>query len=49
MLWGSDNLKSEGSQIGQALRLLGAKPRFDSYGRLVGALNANDLMRAKVI
>ena len=37
VLWGSDNLKSEGSQIGQALRLLGAKPRFDSYGRLVGA------------
>ena len=37
VLWGSDNLKSEGSQIGQALRLLGAKPRFDSYGRLVGS------------
>ena len=37
VLWGSDNLKSEGSQIGQALRLMGAQPRFDSYGRLVGA------------
>ena len=37
VLWGSDNLKSEGSQIGQALRLMGAKPRFDSYGRLVGS------------
>ena len=37
VLWGSDNLKSEGAPIGQALALVGAKPRFDSYGRLVGA------------
>jgi magnesium chelatase subunit H len=37
VLWGSDNLKSEGGQIGQALALMGAKPRFDSYGRLAGA------------
>jgi magnesium chelatase subunit H len=37
VLWGSDNLKTEGSQIAQVLRLYGAKPRFDSYGRLVGA------------
>jgi magnesium chelatase subunit H len=37
VLWGSDNLKSEGGPIGQALRLMGAKPRFDSYGRLCGA------------
>jgi magnesium chelatase subunit H len=37
VLWGTDNLKSEGAPIGQALALMGAKPRFDSYGRLAGA------------
>ncbi len=37
VLWGTDNLKSEGSQIAQALALMGAKPRLDSYGRLAGA------------
>ena len=37
VLWGTDNLKSEGGPIGQALALMGAKPRFDSYGRLCGA------------
>jgi magnesium chelatase subunit H len=37
VLWGSDNLKSEGGPIAQALTLMGARPRFDSYGRLCGA------------
>ncbi len=37
VLWGSDNLKSEGAPIAQALALMGARPRFDSYGRLCGA------------
>jgi magnesium chelatase subunit H len=37
VLWGTDNLKTEGAPIAQALALLGAKPRFDSYGRLAGA------------
>lgn len=37
VLWGSDNLKSDGEPIGQALALMGAAPRFDSYGRLAGA------------
>lgn len=37
VLWGTDNLKSEGGPIAQALALLGAAPRFDSYGRLAGA------------
>ena len=37
VLWGTDNLKTEGSPIGQVLHLMGAKPRFDSYGRLAGA------------
>jgi magnesium chelatase subunit H len=37
VLWGTDNLKSEGGPIGQALSLMGAKARFDAYGRLAGA------------
>ncbi|MEM8769119.1 MAG: magnesium chelatase subunit H, partial [Pseudomonadota bacterium] len=37
VLWGTDNLKSEGVPIGQALALIGARPRMDSYGRLAGA------------
>ena len=37
VLWGTDNLKSEGGPLAQALALMGAKPRFDSYGRLTGA------------
>ncbi len=36
VLWGTDNLKTEGGPIGQALALLGARPRFDVYGKLVG-------------
>jgi magnesium chelatase subunit H len=37
VLWGTDNLKSEGAAIGQVLALIGARARFDSYGRLCGA------------
>ncbi len=37
VLWGTDNLKTEGGPIAQALALLGARPRFDSYGRIAGA------------
>ena len=37
VLWGTDNIKTEGGPIAQALRLIGAEPRFDSYGRLAGA------------
>ncbi len=37
VLWGSDNIKSDGAPIAQALALIGAKPRFDGYGRLCGA------------
>lgn len=37
VLWGSDNIKSDGGPIAQALALMGARPRFDSYGRLCGA------------
>ncbi|MCA3088053.1 MAG: cobaltochelatase subunit CobN, partial [Rhodocyclaceae bacterium] len=50
VLWGTDNLKSEGGPIGQALALMGAKPRFDSYGRLAGAelIPLETLGRARV-
>jgi magnesium chelatase subunit H len=37
VLWGTDNLKTEGSPMAQALALMGVLPRFDSYGRLAGA------------
>ncbi|MEM8576991.1 MAG: magnesium chelatase subunit H [Pseudomonadota bacterium] len=37
VLWGSDNIKSDGGPIAQALALMGARPRFDSFGRLSGA------------
>ncbi|MFQ3594940.1 MAG: cobaltochelatase subunit CobN, partial [Sphingomonadaceae bacterium] len=37
VLWGTDNLKSEGTPLAQALALLGARPRRDGYGRLAGA------------
>jgi magnesium chelatase subunit H len=50
VLWGSDNLKSEGGPIAQALALIGARPRFDSYGRLCGAQLAPlaDLNRPRI-
>ncbi|EKV32857.1 Protoporphyrin IX Mg-chelatase subunit H [Caenispirillum salinarum AK4] len=37
VLWGTDNLKSGGAPLAQALALIGARPRFDAYGRLTGA------------
>ncbi len=37
VLWGTDNLKTEGASIAQALAWMGARPRFDGYGRLAGA------------
>jgi magnesium chelatase subunit H len=37
VLWGTDNLKTQGVPIAQALALMGARPRFDAYGRLCGA------------
>ena len=37
VLWGTDNLKSEGAQLAQVMALIGARPRFDSYNRLAGA------------
>jgi magnesium chelatase subunit H len=37
VLWGTDNLKTEGAPIAQAMALMGARPRFDGFGRLAGA------------
>ncbi len=50
VLWGTDNLKSEGAQIGQVLALMGARARFDSYGRLCGAelLSLEELGRPRI-
>ena len=50
VLWGADNLKSGGGPIGQALALMGAKPRVDSYGRLCGAelVPLSELKRPRV-
>lgn len=50
VLWGSDNIKSDGGPISQALALLGAKPRFDEYGRLGGAelISLEELGRPRI-
>ena len=50
VLWGSDNIKTDGGPIGQALALIGAKPRFDSFGRLSGAdlIPLEDLGRPRI-
>ncbi|CAA2141213.1 magnesium chelatase subunit H [Hyphomicrobium sp. ghe19] len=50
VLWGTDNLKSEGGPIAQALALIGAKPRFDGYGRLTGAslIPLSELKRPRI-
>ncbi len=50
VLWGTDNLKSEGAQLAQALALIGARPRFDSYNRLAGAelISLEELGRPRI-
>ncbi|MFK7793304.1 MAG: magnesium chelatase subunit H [Devosiaceae bacterium] len=50
VLWGTDNLKTEGGTIAQGLALMGAAPRFDSYGRLCGAqlISLEELGRPRV-
>jgi magnesium chelatase subunit H len=50
VLWGSDNIKSNGGPISQALALMGCVPRFDNHGRLCGAnlLSLAELGRARV-
>lgn len=50
VLWGTDNLKTEGGPIAQILALMGALPRFDSFGRLAGAqlVPLEDLGRPRI-
>ncbi|MCH2163771.1 MAG: cobaltochelatase subunit CobN [Marinovum sp.] len=50
VLWGSDNIKSDGAPLAQALALIGAKPRFDSFGRLSGAdlISLEELGRPRI-
>jgi len=50
VLWGTDNMKSEGTQLAQVLALLGVVPRFDGVGRLCGArlLTLEQLGRPRV-
>ena len=50
VLWGSDNIKSDGLSIAQAMALMGAVPRFDDYGRLCGAelVPLSDLGRPRI-
>jgi len=50
VLWGTDTLKTEGAPVGQALALIGARPRYDSYGRLCGAelIGLEELGRPRV-
>ncbi|MEM9576985.1 MAG: magnesium chelatase subunit H [Pseudomonadota bacterium] len=50
VLWGSDNIKSDGGPIAQALALMGCTPRFDSFGRLSGAdlIPLEDLGRPRI-
>jgi magnesium chelatase subunit H len=50
VLWGTDNLKSEGGPIAQAMALMGARPRLDSYGRVAGAelIPLDELKRPRI-
>ncbi len=50
VLWGTDNLKSAGGPMAQALALLGARPRVDSYNRVCGAelISLEQLKRPRI-
>ncbi|MBO6507193.1 MAG: magnesium chelatase subunit H [Roseibium sp.] len=37
VLWGTDNLKTGGAPLAQAMALMGARPRLDTYNRVCGA------------
>jgi magnesium chelatase subunit H len=38
VLWGTDNLKTGGAPLAQAMALMGARPRLDAYNRVCGAV-----------
>ena len=50
VLWGTDNLKTESGPIAQIFALMGALPRFDSFGRLAGAqlISLEELGRPRI-
>ncbi|MEE4014861.1 magnesium chelatase subunit H [Roseibium sp. FZY0029] len=37
VLWGTDNLKTGGAPLAQAMALMGTRPRLDAYNRVCGA------------
>lgn len=38
VLWGTDNLKTGGAPLAQAMALMGARPKLDAYNRVCGAV-----------
>lgn len=50
VLWGTDNLKSEGGPMAQAMALMGARPRLDAYNRVCGAelIPLDELKRPRI-
>ncbi|MEM5471733.1 magnesium chelatase subunit H [Hoeflea sp. AS60] len=50
VLWGTDNLKTEGAPMAQAMALMGARPRLDAYNRVCGAelIPLNELNRPRI-
>jgi magnesium chelatase subunit H len=50
VLWGTDNLKTEGSPMAQAMALMGARPRLDAYNRVCGAelIPLDELKRPRI-
>ncbi|MGV8938211.1 MAG: magnesium chelatase subunit H [Allorhizobium sp.] len=38
VLWGTDNLKTGGAPLAQAMALMGARPKLDFYNRVCGAV-----------
>ncbi|MEQ8305647.1 MAG: magnesium chelatase subunit H [Hoeflea sp.] len=50
VLWGTDNLKTEGGPMAQAMALMGARPRLDAYNRVCGAelIPLDELKRPRI-
>ncbi|MEL6967210.1 MAG: magnesium chelatase subunit H [Pseudomonadota bacterium] len=50
VLWGTDNLKAAGAPMAQALAMMGARRRVDSYGRVCGAelIDLDTLKRPRI-
>ena len=50
VLWGTDNLKTGGAPLAQAMALIGARPKLDSYNRVCGAtlIPLDELKRPRI-